>query len=39
MNADFLAVEKTGVSQKTRIIQIEDSSSDEELPGAEEQNE
>ena len=24
MNADFLAVEKTGISQKTRIIQMED---------------
>lgn len=39
MNADFLAVEKTGISQRTRIIQIEDSSLSEEVPGTEEQNE
>lgn len=39
MNADFLAVEKTGISRKTQIIQIEDSSLEEEIPGAEEQNE
>lgn len=34
MDADFLAVEKTGVSQKTQIIQIEDILLEEE-PGAE----
>lgn len=32
MEADFLAVEKTGISQKTRIIQIEDISLEEEVP-------
>ncbi|MBD5472640.1 MAG: sporulation protein YqfD [Lachnospiraceae bacterium] len=34
MDADFLAVEKTGVSQKTQLIQIEDILLEEE-PGAE----
>lgn len=34
MDADFLAVEKTGVSQKTRLVQVEDISLEEE-PGAE----
>lgn len=36
MDADFLAVEKTGISQKTRIIQIEDNSLGEEIPEAKE---
>lgn len=39
MDADFLAVEKTGVSRETRIIQMEDSSLEEDSSGAEEQNE
>ncbi len=30
MNADFLAVEKTGISQKTRIIQMEDPAIEED---------
>lgn len=36
MDADFLAIEKTGISQKTGIIQIEDSSLGEENLGAKE---
>lgn len=33
MNADFLAIEKTGVSQKTRIAQVEENLSGDEVPG------
>ena len=39
MDADFLAVEKTGISQKTQIIQIEDISLEEEIQGEKKQNE
>ncbi|MCM1126768.1 MAG: sporulation protein YqfD [Lachnospiraceae bacterium] len=36
MNADFLAVEKTGISRKTRVIQIEEPAMEAESAGTEE---